>query len=382
MTAIKARPQGRKLPRPTTPPARGGGRRHLLTYRGRTQLMSAWADEAGQKRKAFTSRFTRAVAGGATEEQAMETAMNAPKSAGGGKEAMDRVAMRRALLYKIVEEQKPVTVRQVFYQAEVHLPQWIAKDDNGYKMVAHDLGILRKSGVMPYEWIVDNTRRTIRGYAYDSVGEALAETANNYRANLWKKGSMDCVVQVWLEKDALSGVVDDVTLGYGVPLMVARGYSSLSYLHGEAELIKDETRPVFVYLLGDFDPSGVNAHEEIERALREMAPDVDFTFKRIGVTLEQSLKLPNRPTKGKDSRAKEWIRKKIRSCELDAIEPKKLRKMVEDAINIHMPKDRRDELRKYEADDCATIKAVAVEQGYIDPDLDDLDFDFGDDADD
>jgi hypothetical protein len=54
--------------------------------------------------------------------------------------------------------------------------------------------------------------------------------------------------------------------------MVARGYASLSFLHGAAEYINDLDVPTSIYHLGDFDPSGVNAGEKIEQTLREMAP--------------------------------------------------------------------------------------------------------------
>ena len=57
--------------------------------------------------------------------------------------------------------------------------------------------------------------------------------------------------------------------------------------------------PAYIYHLGDFDPSGVNAGEKIEQTLREMAPDADITFERIAVTPEQIAEwdLPTRPTK-------------------------------------------------------------------------------------
>ena len=84
---------------------------------------------------------------------------------------------------------------------------------------------------------------------------------------MWRE--TECYVEVWLEKDALSGVVMPITADYDVPLMVARGYASLSFLHSAAEAIGDLEVPAFIYHLGDFDPSGVNAGEKIEETLRE-----------------------------------------------------------------------------------------------------------------
>src|SRR6516225_9124064 len=82
---------------------------------------------------------------------------------------------------------------------------------------------------------------------------------------------------------ALAGVIYPVTSMYDVPLMVARGYASLSFLYYAAEYINDLDVPAYIYHLGDFDPSGVNAGEKIEETLRELAPDADIYFERIAV---------------------------------------------------------------------------------------------------
>ena len=70
--------------------------------------------------------------------------------------------------------------------------------------------------------------------------------------------------------------------------MVARGYASLSFLHTAADYIKDLEVPAYIYHLGDFDPSGVNAGEKIEQTLKEMAPDAEIHFERIAVTESRS----------------------------------------------------------------------------------------------
>jgi hypothetical protein len=140
-----------------------------------------------------------------------------------------------------------------------------------------------------------------------------------------------------LEKDALAGVVYPVTSMFDVPLMVARGYASLSFLYSAAEYINELTVPTFIYHLGDFDPSGVNAGEKIEETLREMAPEAEIFFERIAVTRGQIAEwdLPTRPTKKSDTRAKGFS---DISVELDAIEPNQLRALVTEAIEQHLPK--------------------------------------------
>jgi hypothetical protein len=116
---------------------------------------------------------------------------------------------------------------------------------------------MRRAGGLPYDYLADNTRWQRKPRTFDSVEDALTDTAAFYRKNLWT--TADCYVEIWLEKDALSGVIYPVTSLYDVPLMVARGYASLSFLHSAAEYINSLTVPAHIYHFGDFDPSGVNA---------------------------------------------------------------------------------------------------------------------------
>ena len=242
------------------------------------------------------------------------------------------VERRRDRLYEIVQTMKPMTVRQVFYQATVR--GIVEKSEAGYAKVQTDLVLMRKAGEMPFDWLADNTRWQRKPRTFDSVEQALQDTARLYRKALWSDAG--AYVEVWLEKDALAGVVLPVTAMYDVPLMVARGYASLSFLHSAAEYINSLEVPVYLYHLGDFDPSGVNAGEKIEETLREMAPAAEIHFERLAVTPEQIelWRLPTRPTKTSDSRAKGFG---AISVELDAIEPDKLRALVEDAIEDHLP---------------------------------------------
>jgi len=172
---------------------------------------------------------------------------------------------RRTHLYLIVRTMHPMTVRQVFYQASVR--GIVEKSEAGYNKVQTDLVHMRRYGWgplvnagwgafrthhLPYGWLADNTRWQRKPRTFTGVEQALAETARLYRKSLW--ADADCYVEIWLEKDALSGVVYPVTAEYDVPLMVARGHASLSFLHDAAEFIGQLDVPSYIYHLGDFDP--------------------------------------------------------------------------------------------------------------------------------
>jgi len=253
------------------------------------------------------------------------------------------VEARRGALLDIIEAGRPMTVRQVFYQATVR--GLVEKAESGYGKVQTDLTVMRRAGELPYDWLADNTRWQRKPRTFNSVEDALRETAAFYRKNLWRDA--DSYVEIWLEKDALSGVVYPVTSIYDVPLMVARGYASLSFLYSAADYINTLPVPAYIYHLGDFDPSGVNAGEKIEETLRELAPDAEITFERIAVTPEQiaDWDLPTRPTKLSDTRSKNFGEI---SVELDAIEPNQLRTLVQKAIELHLPPDQFEILKAAE----------------------------------
>jgi hypothetical protein len=113
--------------------------------------------------------------------------------------------------------------------------------------------------------------------------------------------------------------------------------------------------PTYIYHLGDFDPSGVNAGEKIEQTLLEMAPSADIHFRRLAVTPGQiaDCDLPTRPTKATDTRAKGFG---DISVELDAIEPDTLREIVRQAIERHLPAERFEVLKAAEASERELIR--------------------------
>jgi hypothetical protein len=281
----------------------------------------------------------------------------ASRASGRTRSTRVEVEQRRKVLREIIEPMQPMTVRQVFYQATV--VGLIEKVETGYDKVQRDLALMRKEGEIPYEWLVDNTRSPIKRLSHRGIGEALRETAEYYRKDFWVDAKS--YVEVWIEKDALSGVIDPVTREFDVALMPARGYASLSFLHEAAEDISSCGKPTYIFHLGDFDPSGVDAGAKIEETLRELAPDVDIEFERLAVTPEQisALQLPTRPTKQSDSRARRFDSEV--SVELDAIDPRTLRGLVRKALTRHLPARRLKILQAEEKQEREQIESLVLD---------------------
>jgi hypothetical protein len=203
----------------------------------------------------------------------------------------------------ILEADHPQTVRQVFYALTVR--GLIAKAEGEHQQtVVRLLGDMRENSEIPFEWIADNTRWMRKPSSFTGIEHCLNSAAEFYRRNLW--ASMPVHVEVWCEKDALAGVLMEETKVYDVPLMIARGYSSMSLLHNSAKHIEAMGKPAHIYHFGDLDPSGVDAARDIEAKLKRYAKDAEIHFQRPAVTRTQAdeWNLPSRPTKQTDTRAK------------------------------------------------------------------------------
>jgi hypothetical protein len=265
----------------------------------------------------------------------------------------------REAIYQAVAVDKPMTVRQVFYRLVSQ--GVIEKSEKEYKgRVCRLLTEMRLSGTIPFGWIADNTRWMRKPITYSSVKQAFRRTVEHYRRALWD--NQDVYVEVWLEKDALAGVLSPVTFEWDVPLMVARGFSSLSYLYEAAEAIQAQGKPAYLYYLGDRDPSGVHIDRNIEKRLRQFAPEAEIHFKRIAVIEAQieELGLPTRPTKTSDSRSKSF---KGESVELDAIPPVVLRDLVAGCIIQHVDQRRQKQMREEEEIERSVLAKQAEQFG-------------------
>jgi hypothetical protein len=261
-------------------------------------------------------------------------------------EALDNALM------EIVEDFSPATVRQVFYQA-VNRGLVPMSETKGYRVVQRRLVALRESGEVPYGSIFDGTRYVTGHNRYRDLTQFTEYAAGLYRKDYWD--TADVNVEVWLEKEALKGVlIPTVVNECGLGLHVTRGFASITYLQEAAEDIEMDGRPTYVYVLTDFDPSGVSIAEKVESELTARAPGSEIHVKRLAVDREQIERwsLPTRPTKSSDTRARKFRQLHgTESVELDAIPPDRLRALVREAIDAHMEPWRLEQFRMVEREE-------------------------------
>jgi hypothetical protein len=248
----------------------------------------------------------------------------------------------------------------LYYQSEVHGVPGIGKDDAGYDKVQAQVLKLRRAGRLDYDDIADATRWMRKPKTHTGVKAALVNTATHYRKALWDDA--ESYVEIWVEKDALAGVIYPITSLYDVPLMVTRGFSSETFCYEAIAARGGDDRPYHVYYLGDFDRAGQDGAHSLKEKLCRFGDEegVEVVFEQIAVTEEQIIRwdLPTREPKRKSPADKNWPYEF--ACELDAIPPDRLRVLVEGVINLHLPQDQLEILKIAEASERQLLTAWAA----------------------
>ncbi len=257
---------------------------------------------------------------------------------GRGRRTKAEIEVLREALYEIVAENEPVTVRGVFYLAET--AGLVPKDDaKGYRPVQRELLKMRREGVIPWGWITDGSRSRYGHRRYGGLDSYARQVAANYRRDYWYDSAE--YVEVWIEKEALRGVISPVVLDeFGLDLYVTKGQPSVSYLYDAAEDIILDRRPTYVYVLADWDPGGLRIFDRIKQELTDFVGDAaDLHVRRLALTPYQVelYNLPTRPGKEKDPNAAAFKSKYGDRCvELDALPPNTMRGLVREKLESHM----------------------------------------------
>lgn len=236
-----------------------------------------------------------------------------------------------------------LTLRQVYYQFVSR--GWIANRDTEYKRLGSLISDARLAGLVPWNRIVDRTRNLRGIYHVEDVEQAIGETASDFALDLW--ASQDYRVEIWVEKDALVGVIGQAGDELDVPYFSCRGYTSQSEIWGAAmrfvRYLKDGKR-VKVLHLGDHDPSGLDMTRDIRDRLELFVGGHlgygssgagGLEVERIALNMDQIEEYdpPPNPAKLSDSRGMSYVLEHGESSwELDALEPSVLANLIEEHV--------------------------------------------------
>lgn len=233
-----------------------------------------------------------------------------------------------------------LTLRQVYYQFVAR--GWIPNRDQEYKRLGSIISDARLAGLVPWNRIVDRTRNLRGIYHVENVEQAVSETARDFAIDTWD--DQPTRVEVWVEKDALVGVIGQAASAWDVNYFSCRGYTSQSELWAAAMrhvcYLRDGHERVVVLHLGDHDPSGIDMTRDIRDRLELFASGhlgwpVKIDVRRIALNYDQVEEYdpPPNPAKLSDSRGAGYVAEYgSASWELDALEPTVLRGVIDEAI--------------------------------------------------
>jgi hypothetical protein len=240
-------------------------------------------------------------------------------------------------MHDIAETAQPITGRGVDYKLfSLNLIPSMSKND--MQRVYRLLKEAREEGLIPWDWIVDETRSLEKVATWNDAAAYMRATARDYRRDFWQQQPER--VEVWSEKGTVRGLLQPVLDEYAVGFNVMHGFGSATILNDTSQ--SDDEHPLMILYVGDYDPSGLYMSERDipERLIRYGGRYV--SIRRIALLRDDCTLLGRRPAfnvkdKIKDPRTP-WFRKTYgQLCwELDAMDPNDLRSRVEDEINEHI----------------------------------------------
>lgn len=305
-----------------------------------------------------------------------------------------------------------LTARQVYYQFVAR--DLIPNNEKSYKTMTGMLTDARYAGLIDWDAIEDRGREPDVPSEWDSIDEIVDASVNQWRSPRWK--NQPKYVELWVEKQALAGVLSPIAYRAHVPLMVNKGYSSASAMfaaaermleacgvtvqlqcdncasdydfrnpngackycdeksapmfrwnyrdgENEGEQMEEVEKEVVVLYLGDHDPSGKDMIRDITDRLTEFGvPNLKVESIALTTAQVRQFNPPPNPAKITDSRAAAYIAEfGAQSWELDALPPRELNRIVERAIARNVDKKLMDEVIARENEERARVR-LAIER--------------------
>lgn len=271
--------------------------------------------------------------------------------------SLDLIELVNSVIDEYAAQGYELTLRQVYYQLVAR--GYIPNNERSYKNLGNLINDGRLAGLIDWYAIVDRTRNIKRNVHWEDPQSVIESAKYSYMLDRWQH--QPNYVEVWVEKDALIGIVSQICRKLDVPHFSCRGYTSQSEMWAAAQrfINQDHRESRTIIHLGDHDPSGIDMTRDIRERLALFGADVDV--KRVALTMEQIERFspPPNPTKLTDARASGYISEYGHECwELDALEPKIITSLIRNEVTALMDSDLFEEVERKEQTDKLNIQLV------------------------
>lgn len=273
-------------------------------------------------------------------------------------ESFERIQLCNEVIERYQGMGLRLTLRQLYYQ--LVSANVIRNTEREYKGLGSLLSDARLAGYVDWNAIEDRVRVPNIPQDFEDLGELVNAALHSYRLPRWR--GQENYAELWVEKDALSGVLAPLGREYHVPIMVNRGYSSQSAMYEAAQRFLragEHHDHAFLFYLGDHDPSGEDMVRDVQDRLDRFEASV--SVQKIALTMAQVRQYnpPPNPAKMSDSRAAAYVAEHgDESWEVDALPPDVLQQLIRDAILGVVDLERMEEVREQEVRDKTRLRAA------------------------
>lgn len=247
-----------------------------------------------------------------------------------------------------------LTLRQLYYQLVSR--NIIPNVERAYKNLSTLVSTARLAGRIDWDAIEDRTRVPVIPPEFSGLDDLVGAALQSYRLPRWE--GQDHYVELWVEKDALAGILRPLAHADHVVLMVNRGYSSQSAMYEAANRFLDKAGQNCVLLyLGDLDPSGEDMVRDIQERFDTFG--VDVAVHKVALTMEQVRQFnpPPNPAKHTDPRARGFIaRHGATSWEVDALPPEALDRIIRRAVEAVVDRQKMQAVIEQEEKDRVVLR--------------------------
>ncbi len=269
---------------------------------------------------------------------------------------LDRISQANSIIEEYMSAGYRMTLRQLYYQFVSR--DLFANIEKNYRSLAKTISNGRLAGLIDWDAIEDRGRVPYVPSEWSSIERIIKASVEQFRLPRWN--TQPNYAELWVEKQALAGVLEPLADEFHVPLMVNKGYSSQSAMYESANrfIRRGGDKAKYLFYLGDLDPSGEDMVRDIRERL-DLFGVLDLEVEKIALTMDQvnEYEPPPNPTKVTDPRAQSFIDTYGDSCwEVDALPPPTLEALIRDAFENIIDEDEMQQVIDQEEGDRERVR--------------------------